>query len=127
MVRKGRQGKRKVLYNMPIKKKVIKKTAKKPVKKVVKKPTKKPAQKKEKQIGKVVHYFDKIKVAVIEFNVPIKIGDTIRIEGGTDTDFKQTVKSMQVDHKSVKSVKKGKEAGMKVKEKVREGYKVFKA
>ena len=93
-----------------------------PIKKVVKKPS----PKKEKQIGEVVHYFDKINVAVIKVSSPLKEGDAIRIEGGENTDFKQTVKSMQVDHKSVKSVKKGGEAGMKVKEKVREGYKVFK-
>lgn len=37
---------------------------------------------KEKKIGKVIHYFSKIKVAVIEFSVPVSVGDSIRIEGG---------------------------------------------
>jgi hypothetical protein len=33
---------------------------------------------------------------------------------------------MQIDHKPVKLAKKGKSIGLKVKEHVREGYKVFK-
>jgi len=37
--------------------------------------TKKKPQKKEKLIGKVTHYFDKIKVAAIRLSAPIKVGD----------------------------------------------------
>lgn len=78
-------------------------------------------------IGEIVHFFDKIKVAVVRANSPIKIGDKIRIVGGEGTDFEQEVKSMQIEHEEVKTAKKGAEFGMKVSEKVREGYKVFKA
>lgn len=81
---------------------------------------------KDKQIGKVVHYFDKIGVAVIELASSLKKGEEIRIIGGEATDFNQTVESMQVEHKDKKKAKKGDEVGIKVKEKVREGYKVFK-
>jgi len=35
----------------------------------------------KKQIGKITHYFDKISVAVIELKAPLKVGDTITIEG----------------------------------------------
>ncbi len=80
-----------------------------------------------KPIGQVVHYFDKIGVAVIELtDSKIGIGDKIRIVGGENTDFEQEVESMEVDHEKIKKAKKGNEVGMKVKEKVREGYKVFK-
>ena len=79
-----------------------------------------------KLIGKVVHYFDKIEVAVIVLDAPLKTGDTIRIAGGEATDFTQEVGSMEVEHEKIKSAKKGDEVGMKVKEKVREGYKVYK-
>ena len=82
--------------------------------------------KKEKQIGKITHYFSNIGVAVVDLSSSLKAGDTIRIEGGEATDFEQKVASMQVDHKEVKSAKKGSSVGMKVKEKVREGYKVYK-
>ncbi len=80
----------------------------------------------EKSIGKITHYFSNISVAVIDLSDSLKEGDEIRIVGGENTDFNQTVDSMQVDHKPVKSAKKGDSVGLKVKEKVHEGYKVFK-
>lgn len=79
-----------------------------------------------KLIGKVVHYFDKIGVAVIQLAAPLKVGDTIRIAGGKDTDFQQSVESIEVEHQKIDKAKKGDEVGLKVKEKVRDGYKVYK-
>lgn len=76
-------------------------------------------------MAKVDHYFDKIKVASFKLKDSLKVGDTIRIEGGT-LSFKQVIDSMQIDRKAVKLAKKGKEIGIKVKKKVREGYRVFK-
>lgn len=84
------------------------------------------AEEEGKLIGQVVHYFDKIGVAVVQLDKGLKGGDEIRLAGGESTDFTQTVESMQVDHKEIKKAKKGDEVGMKVKEKVREGYKVYK-
>ena len=78
-----------------------------------------------KLIGKISHYFNNIEVAVVELSAPLKKGDTIRIAGG-ETDFKQTVGSMEVEHKKLEKAKKGDSVGLKVKEKVREGYKVYK-
>ncbi|OGZ79457.1 MAG: hypothetical protein A2360_02440 [Candidatus Staskawiczbacteria bacterium RIFOXYB1_FULL_32_11] len=83
--------------------------------------------KQPKPIGLVTHYFSNIKVAVIKLKDNLKEAQEIRIVGGEKTDFKQVVKSMQVDHKPVKLAKKGKSIGLKVKEHVREGYKVFKS
>ena len=83
-------------------------------------------EKKEKPIGQIVHYFDHIKVAVIKLNSSLVLGDSIRIAGGKDTDFEQKVDSMEFDHKPLKKAKKGQEVGMKIKEKAREGYKVYK-
>lgn len=79
----------------------------------------------EKQIGSVSNYFDHIDVAAIKLTAGLKEGDTIHIKGG-EVDFEQPVKSMQIQHKQVKSAKKGDEIGIKVKKKVRKGYKVFK-
>ena len=78
-----------------------------------------------KLIGKVTHYFGKIGVAVIELSSALKVGDSIQIVGG-EVDFTQPVKSMQVEHESVKTAKSGDSVGLKVKEKVRDGYKVYK-
>jgi putative protease len=85
-----------------------------------------PKAKKEKLIGKITHYFSNIDVAVIELLTPLKNGEKIRIVGGQETNFEQKVSSMQIDHKEVKSAKKGDSVGMKVDEKVHEGYKVYK-
>lgn len=79
-----------------------------------------------KLIGKITHYFSNIEVAVIGLSAPLKEGDTIRVIGGENTDFTQAVKSMQIEHEEVKSAKKGDSVGLKVQEKVHEGYKVFK-
>ena len=78
-----------------------------------------------KLIGKVTHYFGKIGVAVVDLSGALKVGDNIRIAGG-EIDFTQSVKSMQVEHESVKTAKSGDSVGLKVKEKVRDGYKVYK-
>lgn len=80
----------------------------------------------EEEIGRVIHYFPKIGVAVIEVTSgSLKVGETIRIKGHT-SDFTQTVESLQQENLSVPEVKKGVSAGMKVKEHVREGDRIYK-
>lgn len=76
--------------------------------------------------GEVVHFFSNIDVAVVALKSPLAVGDEIRIVGGEETDFNQKVASMEIDHKKIEKANKGEEVGMKVKEKVREGYKVYK-
>jgi putative protease len=83
------------------------------------------AEKKLKEIGKIIHYFDHIGVAVIALSNKLKVGDKIRVIGGENTDFTQEIDSMEVDHEKIKQAKKGDDVGMKVKEKVRDGYKVY--
>lgn len=78
-----------------------------------------------KLIGKISHYFGNIKVAVIDLSAKLKVGETIRIVGG-ETDFTQEVDSMEMEHEKIKAGKKGDSVGLKAKEKVREGYKVYK-
>ena len=78
-----------------------------------------------KLIGKVTHYFSKIGVAVIELSDTLKVGDTIRILGG-ETDFNQVVESMEIEHQKVQEAKAGDSVGLKVSQKVRDGYKVYK-
>lgn len=79
----------------------------------------------EKLIGKVKHYFGKIGVAVIELSDKLKVGETIRIAGG-ETDFQQNVESMEIERQKIKEAKAGDLIGLKVDQKVREGYKVYK-
>ncbi|HJN62295.1 MAG TPA: hypothetical protein QGH92_01705 [Candidatus Parcubacteria bacterium] len=79
-----------------------------------------------KLIGAITHYFGNIGVGVIKLSDSLKVGDTIKIIGGEDTDFEQQVKSMEVEHKKVEKAKKGDSLGLKVDQKIREGYKVYK-
>jgi len=79
----------------------------------------------KKIVGQVVHYFDQIGVAVLELSKALKVGDQIRIIGG-ETDFVQTIDSMEVDHEKIEKAKAKQEVGMKVDQKVRPGYRVYK-
>jgi putative protease len=110
---------------MPTKKTKTKKKAK-PIKK--KKPVKKAKvvkkAKAEKPIGKITHYFGHIGVAVIKLSDKLKAGEEIRVVGG-ETDFTQKVGSMEIEHEKIKEAKKGASVGLKISQKVREDYKVF--
>ncbi|MEK7482482.1 MAG: hypothetical protein AAB620_01670 [Patescibacteria group bacterium] len=87
---------------------------------------KKETSAKEKPVGVISHYFSNIEVAVIELFGPLQVGDTIRVVGGEGTDFNQEVESMEAEHEKKKKAKKGDSVGLKITEKVREGYKVYK-
>jgi len=79
----------------------------------------------EKQVGKVISFFNKINVAAIILEDKLKIGDKIHIKGHT-TDFQQKVKSMQIDRKDIKEGKKGQDVGIKVDDRVRPGDVIYK-
>jgi len=82
-----------------------------------------PTAAKEKTIGKVVHYYDKLGVAIIELTSKLSTGDTITFKRG-DSELTETVESLQIEHESVEKAKKGDSVGMKVSEKVKTGSKV---
>ncbi|MCZ6529252.1 MAG: translation elongation factor-like protein [Chloroflexi bacterium] len=73
-----------------------------------------------KHIGKVVHFFGKISVAVVELESDLNIGDTVHFEGA-HTDFEQEIDSMQVEKEAVEQVSAGDEVAIKVKERARAG------
>ncbi len=79
----------------------------------------------EEQIGKIIHYYDKIGVGVVRLEGSLKAGDTIHVKGKT-SDFEQTVESMQLDHESAGSAKKGDEVAVKLNEKAKEGDVIYK-
>ena len=111
-----------------IKKRVAKKTAKKAVKKTAKKTVKKAAvlkKIKENIIGRVTHYFPKVRAAVIKLKKTLTIGDVIKVKGHT-TDFTQNVASLQIDRVPITSAKKGQEIGLLVESRVRRNDAVYK-
>jgi len=78
------------------------------------------------KIGKVTHYFPHVKAAaVMVLKDSLKVGGDIYIKGHT-TDFKEKVKSMQLDHVPIQEGKKGQEIGLLVKSRVRIGDSVYK-
>lgn len=79
----------------------------------------------KKPVGKVVHWYDKLSVAVLNLNGALKVGDAIQIKRG-DEEFEETIESMQVDHKSVSSAKKGDEVAIKLSQRAKEGAEIFK-
>jgi len=79
----------------------------------------------DKAIGKVVHYYDKLGVAIIDLEKGgLKVGDELKFKRGED-EFSQKIESLQVDHKDVDSVKKGDSFGVKVDKPTKVGTQVF--
>ncbi len=78
-----------------------------------------------KEVGRITHFFPKISVAIVELTAPLKVGDRIAIKG-PNTDFDQTVDSMQIEHKTVQEAKVGESIGLKVAQRVREADMVYK-
>ena len=79
----------------------------------------------KKEIGKISHYFDKIGVAVVEVNSPLKVGDSVTIGEGENA-FEQIIKSMQVEHEKIEKAKKGDSIGLKVSKPVKVNWRVYK-
>jgi len=79
---------------------------------------------KETLVGEVTHYFTAIGVAVVKVKKSFKKGARLHIKGAT-TDFYQEATSMQINHQDISEAPKGKEIGLKVDQRVREGDKVY--
>ena len=77
-----------------------------------------------KPAGVVTHYYGGIGVGIVKCLKPVKTGMPVRFSGAT-TDFTQTIQSLQYEHEKIVSAAKGKEVGMKVKKRVREGDEMF--
>ena len=79
----------------------------------------------DKPIGKVVHYYDKLGVAIVDLGSGgLKVGSEVKFKRGEE-EFTQKVGSLQVEHESVDSVKKGDSFGLKVDKPVKVGTEVF--
>lgn len=79
----------------------------------------------DKPIGKVVHYYDKLGVAIIDLEKGgLKVGDQVKFKHGEE-EFNQKVESLQVEHEVVDSVKKGDSFGVKVDKPTKPGTEVY--
>ncbi len=75
-------------------------------------------------VGKVIHYYDKIGVAVLKLNKSIKVGDRLKFVHGEDF-FEQTVESMQLEHEQISVGKKGQEVAVKINRETKSGTLVY--
>ena len=80
----------------------------------------------EEEVGTVVKFFTQPSVAAIEITSgELRVGDTVHFKGHT-TDFEEKVASIQVEKEAIEVAETGFLVGIKVKDRVREGDKVFK-
>jgi len=77
------------------------------------------------EVGKVIHYYSGIGVAVVKLSKKLKVGEKVQFKG-TTTDFEQEVASMEIDKKKIQEAKVGQEVGLKVADRVREGDAIYK-
>lgn len=75
-------------------------------------------------VGKIVHFFPNVSVAVVKLDAALKAGDQIEIGGKTEP-FQQTVDSMQVEHKAIAAGKKGQEVALKTDKQCKDGDMVY--
>lgn len=73
-----------------------------------------------KEKSKILHYFDKIGVAVVLLTEDLNVGDTVKVSG-KDYEFTQKVESMQLDHKVLDGAKKKSEVAVKFDQPVKKG------
>jgi putative protease len=105
----------------PVKKTVVKKQVKKTVKKGARQAFKKAAIALEGTlVGEITHYFPQVNAAVVKLQIPLVVGDVIKVKGHT-TDFTQPIASLQIDRVAVPAAKVGDEIGLQVKSRVRRG------
>jgi hypothetical protein len=90
-------------------------------------PEPKTASKKQKTLGTLTHYYDKIKVGVIKLSSTLSVGDCIKFETLEGDEYEQVVESMEIDREPVFKAGKGKSIGLKLSRAPKIGCNVTKA
>lgn len=79
------------------------------------------------KIGEVVHYFDKLQVAIIKLiKSDLKIGDKVVLTDKNGKQYTQNVDSMQIEHAQIDIAKAGDEFGLKTERKLKEKTPIYK-
>ncbi len=78
------------------------------------------------KIGEVIHYYDKIKVAIVDLTNSLAVGDRVRFVRGGEDLFTQYIESIQIENEKVEIAKKGETVGIKTQKPVKEGAEIYK-
>jgi putative protease len=78
------------------------------------------------KVGKVIHYYDKLGVAIVELDGTLSVGDDVKFSRAGEDLFKQKIDSIQIEHEKKDSASKGDVVGLKTNEAVKEGTEVYK-
>jgi len=76
------------------------------------------------RIGRVIHFYPKASVAIIEVVSCLKKGDQIVVRG-TMTKLEQTIDSMESEHTQIPAAESGQSVGVKTVGKVRKNDVVY--
>ena len=82
-------------------------------------------QSQEQRVGRVSHYYNRIGVAVIDLEAPLRVGDTIKFVRGGEDQFQQEVESMQLEHEPVEKAEGGDSIGVQTIEEIKNGAEVY--
>lgn len=80
----------------------------------------------KRDIGKVVNYYSKVKVAELKIWDDLALGDRILIQGQTTGSIEQVIESMEIDRKPIERAPKGCNVAVACETKVRENDFVYK-
>ena len=80
----------------------------------------------KKDIGKVVNYYSKVKVAELKIWDDLALGDKILIQGQTTGSIEHVIESMEIDRKPIEKAPKGCNVAVACETKVRENDFVYK-
>lgn len=75
-------------------------------------------------VGRVIHFYDKISVAVIKLEKALKVGERVKFVHGENS-FEQAIESMQFEHEQIPGGKKGQEVAVKVDKEAKSGTLVY--
>ena len=75
-------------------------------------------------IGKVIHYWTRLRVAGVELTDSLAMDDWVQFRGAT-TDLQQRVTSMQLNQRFISQAYPGQKVGIRVADRVRVGDTVF--
>lgn len=78
----------------------------------------------DREVGRVIHWYDRAGVAVMKLTGTLRVGDTVKIKKG-ERESDGTVISMQVNHLDIGEGKAGEEVAVKLSETTKEGAVVY--